>query len=153
MGSLWQMMRLSTLAAFAPDRFLKADLLDDNASRHLPPDAELLAKMIAVKRGQLESLRSGWASSLGLMAYAGLVGLLFGRIALKELGERPGVAMVVGVLGGIILLWSAIALRGWEIQTMGGNTLVERVNAWIVRAACFLGTTLAVISVSWDASF
>lgn len=153
MGSLWRMIRLSALAAFAPERFLEADLLDDQRRRQQPVDDELRKNMILEKRAQLESLRSGWASSLGLMAYAATVGLLFGRIALKELGDRPGAAMLVGVAGGVLLLWSAIALRGWEIQTNDGDTPVEQINSWIVRAACFVGTILAVISVSWDASF
>lgn len=137
MSSLWRMIRLSALAAFAPERFLKADTTVSD---------------MAFNREQLRKLRSGWASSLGLMTYAAVVGLLLGRIALRELGEQPTAAMLLGIAGGVVLLWSAIALRGWDIQTMDGETLVEQINTWIVRAACFVGTTFAVISVSWGTS-
>lgn len=153
MHSIWQMIRVCYLAAFAPDRFHKADLLDEAERSQHPASAEPPMQVAEFKKKQLAILRSGWITSLGLMTYAAVVGLLLGRIALKEVGERPGIAMLVGVCGGVLLLWSAIALRGWEIQTTDGETLTEKVNVWVVRAACIFGTTLAVISVSWDASF
>ncbi len=84
------------------------------------------------------------------MAYAATIGLLIGRIALKEFGSQPWSEMLVGIGGGTLLLWGAIALRGWDIQTNDGETLVEKVNFWVVRQACLVGTVLTIVSISWS---
>jgi hypothetical protein len=39
-------------------------------------------------------------------------------------------------------------VRGWDIQTLGGVTLTERVNRWIYRLLYCLGTAAIVTSLT-----
>lgn len=52
------------------------------------------------------------------------------------------------IVGALLLLWATLFVRGWEIQTWCGSTLLERINRWIYRALCCLGTSLLVFSLS-----
>ena len=45
------------------------------------------------------------------------------------------------------MLWGTLFVRGWEIQTYSGVTLVERVNRWLYRALYCSGTALIVASL------
>jgi hypothetical protein len=63
----------------------------------------------------------------------------------------PAPIYLVGVLqvvGAAILLWATLFVRGWDIQTMGGVSLTERVNQWIYRLLYCLGTTVIVVSLA-----
>jgi hypothetical protein len=48
----------------------------------------------------------------------------------------------------MLLLWGTLFVRGWDIQTIGGVTLVERVNHWIYRTLYCLGTAVFIFSLS-----
>ena len=48
-----------------------------------------------------------------------------------------------------ILLWATLFLRGWDIQSIGGVTLTERVNQWWFRTAYWTGTAMLAASMMW----
>ncbi|WP_429501153.1 hypothetical protein ACQUFY_28130 (plasmid) [Robbsia andropogonis] len=45
-----------------------------------------------------------------------------------------------------ILLWVTLFVRGWDIQTYGGRTLLEQANRTILVSLYFVGTALGVFS-------
>jgi hypothetical protein len=52
------------------------------------------------------------------------------------------------IAGTGLLLWAVLFVRGWEIQSMDGKTLSERVNQWLYRALSFIGTWILVLALS-----
>ena len=52
------------------------------------------------------------------------------------------------IFGVTVLLWATLFVRGWDIQTLGGVTLTERVNRWIYRLLYCLGTAAIVASLT-----
>lgn len=46
-----------------------------------------------------------------------------------------------------LLLWGTLFVRGWDIQTYGGRTLLERANRTIYVLLYFLGTAAGVFSL------
>ena len=42
------------------------------------------------------------------------------------------------IVGATVLLWATLFVRGWDIQTLGGVTLTERVNRWIRIGCCIV---------------
>lgn len=49
------------------------------------------------------------------------------------------------IFGAGILMWATFAIRGWEIQSIDGNTLGERVNQWIFRTLFIIGTAVVIV--------
>jgi len=45
------------------------------------------------------------------------------------------------------LLWGTLFVRGWDIQTFGGTTLLERANRTIYVLLYFVGTAAGVFSL------
>lgn len=63
-------------------------------------------------------------------------------------GQATGVlARGLQIFGATIVLWATLFVRGWEIQTIGGITLTERVNRWIYRLLYCSGTAAIVASL------
>lgn len=46
-----------------------------------------------------------------------------------------------------LLLWGTLFVRGWDIQTFGGRTLLERANRTIYVLLYFIGTAAGVFSL------
>ena len=46
-----------------------------------------------------------------------------------------------------LLLWGTLFVRGWDIQTFGGMTLLERANRTIYVGLYFVGTAAAVFGI------
>ncbi|MFX1740049.1 hypothetical protein PXJ20_32585 [Paraburkholderia sp. A1RI_3L] len=46
-----------------------------------------------------------------------------------------------------LLLWGTLFVRGWDIQTFGGKTLLERANRTIYVCLYFVGTAAGVFSL------
>ena len=65
-------------------------------------------------------------------------------------GASPIVVTSLAVVGTGVLLWATLAMKGWDIQTIDGVTLTERVNSWIFRILYWLGTALLVAAAAWD---
>jgi len=95
--------------------------------------------------------RALWRSLLAVLA-SSAIGYGSGWIV-HSLFECLSRAVITGMqLGGAaLLLWGALFLRGWEIQTYAGVTIVERVNRWLFVGMCCLGTGLLVASLPLSA--
>jgi hypothetical protein len=75
-------------------------------------------------------------------------GYIGGRLLGAVSGQATGL-LIRGLqaFGATILLWATLFVRGWDIQTIGGVTLTERVNRWIYRLLYCLGTAVIVASL------
>lgn len=65
---------------------------------------------------------------------------------------RPSdmITIFLQIVGTGLLLWGTLFVRGWEIQTWNGKTIVEKVNRWIYRIMYCLGTGIIVCSLIWS---
>lgn len=81
---------------------------------------------------------------VGSIIVGGIVGWVLGMLC----GPEPTrLARALQVSGATVLLWAALFVRGWEIQSIAGVTLTERVNRWIYQLLYCLGTTAIVASL------
>ncbi len=88
--------------------------------------------------------------SLILVLVSGVIGAVAGQICGRIFGAAsPRCIVLLQVVGASMLLWGTLFVRGWEIQTYKGKTLVERVNQWIYRALYCAGTVILVSSLTW----
>ena len=93
--------------------------------------------------------RAFWLSLL-LVVVSALVGAVIGATAGDILG--PATARHIAILqvvGALLLLWGTLFVRGWQIQTYEGTTVIERINQWIYRALYCVGTAVLVASLVW----
>ena len=145
------------LAVFRPQAFIDYATLHDSAKskeayggRDLTPQEIEYSRNLAAER--LRSLRAslGWGWLLTALAVAS--GLVVGCIMQSQFGAAsPRVVALLQLVGASIILAATLALLGWEIQSMKGNTLPERVNQWLFRFQYWVGTFLFVLSVAWSA--
>jgi cytochrome c biogenesis protein CcdA len=72
-------------------------------------------------------------------------------IIMAKLGRCATVSTTAWLqIGGTcLLLWGTLFIRGWEIQTLSGVSLTERINQWLYRALYCLGTGLLVYSLAF----
>ena len=89
-------------------------------------------------------------SSMTLVLTSGLVGYAAGK-AMATLGRCADTTTTnwLQITSAAILLWATLFIRGWEIQSIGGVTLTERVNQWLYRSMCCLGTMVGVYSLAF----
>ncbi len=102
-------------------------------------------------RHTTRTIRTSVLSSLLLVVAAVAGGAVIG--SLLALGSGPVSPMLVWgveILGVAILLWATLGVKGWEIQTAGGETLGEKVNKWIYRSLYVMGTVILTVGVSWQ---
>lgn len=94
--------------------------------------------------------RAFWVSLI-LVLVSGLVGAAAGIVCYRVLGAlSPRAIGWLQIAGASLLLWGTLFVRGWEIQTNNGQTLVERVNRWIYRTLYCVGTAILVSSLTWS---
>jgi hypothetical protein len=88
-------------------------------------------------------------SALVVVGAVGL-GWLIGSI-LGDIFGCASAATLNGLqIGGAgVLLWGTVFVRGWDIQTIDGKSLTERVNQWIYRALAFIGTAAFFWAMFW----
>lgn len=90
--------------------------------------------------------RAFWGSAF-TVAFAVAVGVLW-----VVLVEDAGYALIpawqqrLQVLGAGVLLWGTAFVRGWDIQTYGGETLPERANRTLYLLLSFSGTVVGVFA-------
>jgi|GEM_PF-2244280 len=145
------------LAVFRPRAFVDyATLHDSTKAKEAYGGRELTSQDIEYSRNlaaeRLRTLRSslGWAWLLTVFAVA--CGLVVGCILQSRIGVASSrVVSLLQLVGASIILAATLALLGWEIQSMKGNTLPERVNQWLFRFQYWVGTFLFVLSVAWSA--
>jgi len=94
-------------------------------------------------------IRAFWYS-LGLIVLSAILGALVGLFLRHNFNNPPQyMVSILQVGGACLLLWGTLFIRGWEIQTWGGLTLTERVNQWIYRTLCCMGTSIIICSLVW----
>jgi hypothetical protein len=92
--------------------------------------------------------RAFWFSFLLVVVSAGIgCGLGISIRRLYTPGNRQ-LAEALQIIGTFSLIWATLFVRGWEIQTIGGVTLAERVNQWIYRTLYCFGTALLACSMA-----
>ena len=82
-------------------------------------------------RSPIRKVRRALLESLLWCAAAALMGLGAAALMVSLIGKAQTAAVTAIVAGTMILLWATLALQGWEIQSIGGVRLSERVNRWI----------------------
>ena len=90
-------------------------------------------------------------ASLGLVLTSGVTGWAIAR--LLEIFGRCADPTTVGlsqIISAGLLLWATLFVRGWEIQTFAGVGFTERVNQWLYRGLCCIGTAIAVYSIAFQ---
>ncbi|PPC93176.1 MAG: hypothetical protein CTY33_09230 [Methylotenera sp.] len=96
--------------------------------------------------------RAFWLSLL-LVILSGIFGGASGLLAGQVFGPAsPRLISTLQVIGACILLWGTLFVRGWEIQTYKGHTLIEMVNQWLYRTLYCIGTAVLVASLIWPTS-
>jgi hypothetical protein len=92
--------------------------------------------------------RAFWVS-LGLVAGSIAAGYFTGRLTAAVYGRPTAGAVIASqVFGAGLLLWGTLFVRGWEIQSWGGTTIIESVNQWIYRFLYCAGTAVVVWSLA-----
>jgi len=92
--------------------------------------------------------RALW-ESLVLVLCSIAAGYLAGKVlGVMTHGVAPALAGWLQIVGGAILLWATLFVRGWDIQSYGGVTLTERVNRWVYRSLYCVGTAVIVASLA-----
>lgn len=138
--NFWRAIYLILIAVVAPNKFIKKQEEDDEKRKNFsqpPPPRE--HNIILVRR-------AFW-SSLLLVVASGLFGYNLGCIVDCFLGcVEKIVVNILQIIGGLLLLWATLFIRGWDIQTYGGVTLAERVNRWIFRTLYCIGTAIIISS-------
>jgi hypothetical protein len=128
------------LALVSPVRFLR---FQERTTRGLGiPAAADETSAFAVRR-------AFWLALL-LVAVAAGIGAAVGRLGGHVFGLASAHAILtLQIVGASVLLWGTLFVRGWEIQTGHGETLIERVNQWLYRLLYCAGTGLLVASLTW----
>ena len=92
---------------------------------------------------RLETVRRALVKSAGVVFVAVLLGWLIGSLLGDVFGcTTKGITNGLQIVGAGVLLWGTLFVRGWEIQSYGGETLPERVNRWLFRGLSFSGTAV-----------
>ena len=143
-ASAWRALRLSILAILSPNRFAEENERDNAV---LNPTFEGARP----EPGAAVVFRAFWLSFLAVIGSM-LSGLLLGRMSFGFFGcSSSSVLIALTAVGAGVLLWGTLFVRGWQVQTNKGVSLVERVNQWLYRALYCLGTATVVWSVTWPA--
>lgn len=137
-------VQLCCMLLLAPVRFIAAEE-NDILERNNFTDSNLREHRAYV-------VQRAFRSSFFLIVVFGAVGLTIGKL-MNTLGRcaTPETVLWLQVAAGTLLLWGSLFVRGWEIQTFSGVVLTERVNQWIYRFLCCVGTSVAVYSVAFTA--
>lgn len=95
-------------------------------------------------------IRQSLSCSFLLILISGEVGFCISQFITIFFGS-PGkfYLTTIQVIGTLILLWATLAVRGWDIQTWSGATLIEHINKRIYQFLYCLGTVLFVVSIFW----
>ena len=136
----YRLVWLCVLGIFSPDR-LTAEQERDNQARKSFTDP-------APHEPPARVVRRAFWSSLALVVGSAGGGYLLGCLS-QAVGFCTPSALIAVVqgCGAAVLLWGTLFVRGWDIQTYAGVTLVERVNWWLYRAMYCTGTALLVGSL------
>lgn len=95
-------------------------------------------------------LRGAFVTAGLLVFFSALFGLAAGYVLKASLGPVPSfVNSGFQIIGAGLILWVTIWQLDVEVQTMGGETLLERVHSWLFRALYSVGTILFFVAYTW----
>ena len=135
-------LQLCGFGAFCPQKLTEAERADEEVRRRLPQPPPMREPTAFKVR------RALWASLVWVLCSIG-VGYLGGKaIGTVNGAVTDNLANALQIVGATILLWATLFVRGWDIQTIGGVTLTERVNRWMYRFLYCLGTAAFVASLA-----
>jgi len=133
------------LAIFRPSKLIEEENRDNNLRNNFSnqPNGAKLHRAHIINR-------AFW-SSLGLIVLFGFIGGLSGLLLECKFGQPSrGLLLLFQVVGASLLLWGTLFIRGWEIQTFCGVTIVERINQWLYRVLYLIGTSIIICSLVWN---
>lgn len=134
--------RLCFLLLFAPKKLIAEQDEDAKARNNYTTQIKHENRTYIVRRAFLYSLV--------LVVFSGTTGAAAGFLLGTWLGcATTKLIAWLQIFGACLLLWGTLFIRGWEIQTHCGVTLVERVNQWLYRFLYCIGTTVLVCSLVW----
>ena len=140
--SVLRALQLCAFGVLCPRKVTEAERGDEEIRKGFPqPPPPQEPRAFRVRR-------AFWASLI-LVVCSIAVGYGAGA-TLRGLGG-PGTSKLVGglqIVGATLVLWATLFVRGWDIQSIGGVTLTERVNQWLYRALYCLGTGAVVASLA-----
>ncbi len=97
-----------------------------------------------------QEVRKKLFSSFVEVLCAVAAGYVTGMVFMNRYGPASDTHIqVLQYLGIAIILWATLAKGGWNIQTVEGESLPEKVDQWIYRVLYFVGSYFLVVSVSW----
>jgi hypothetical protein len=135
---------LCILLLVAPEQLAGEEKKDDELRKTLEPRP--------AEQHRAHIVRKALFTSLALVLVSALVGFVAAQL-MGSLGRCAPTSTValLQIVGASVLLWGTLFIRGWEIQSLGGVTLTERINQWLYRALYCVGTTLLVYSLAFPA--
>ena len=135
-----RILRLCWWGITSPRRLQAAEEEDDRAHNHF---------VGAFVRPSTSStvFQAFWRSLIAVLA-AGVIGFSIGILIRHGAGCTPSwLGTTIQAAGGLMLLWGTLFVRGWDIQTLSGVTLSERVNRWLYRGLYCSGTALLLLTL------
>jgi hypothetical protein len=144
-ASFIRAVRLCLKVLIQPERMKDEEIKDAQIRLSMGPPPTTQPDRAALVQG-------AFFSSFFLVLVSGSLGYAAGKMML-HLGRCAEATTTtwLQVTSAAILLWATLFIRGWEIQSFGGVTLEERVNQWLYRAMCFVGTVIGVYSLAFPA--
>ncbi|MEM3433268.1 MAG: hypothetical protein QXI12_06330 [Candidatus Methanomethyliaceae archaeon] len=92
-------------------------------------------------------VRKAFWLSLFIVIASGAIGYAIGYLLSWVMGcVTSRIITLIQISGALFLLWGTLFVRGWEIQTWKGNTVIEKVNRWLYISLCCIGTVIIVLS-------
>jgi hypothetical protein len=140
--SIWRALALCVKLLLAPGQIADEEKSDNKYREQMGPAPE--------SKHRAHAVRKAFFSSLLLVVFSGLLGYVAGALR-GYMGWCAPTSTIawLQIAGAMVLLWGTLFIRGWEIQTLGGVSLTERINQWIYRTLYCVGTVLLVYSLAF----
>lgn len=142
--TLVKKIHLCYLAIFKPTEFIinqDEDAAKRNNFSDKPPKEE----------HSVWKVRRALGYSLLAITITVIIGWLVGRICVYFFpSPKSFIIYTFQIIGAGLLLWATLFVRGFEIETYCGVTLIERVNRWIYQFLYCMGTFVVVFSLVWS---
>lgn len=140
--SFFRAVFLCILLLFSPKKFKVAEDADIKDRDSYTNTAEPISRALFI--------RKAFFRSFALIIAFGIAGYCTGLLAGEFVAcASPNRIIWLQVVGACLLLWGTLFVRGWEIQSISGVTFSERVNQWLYRSLCCMGTFVLVWLLAW----
>jgi len=137
--SITEKIEILWCALFNKDKFKKLE--DEDWER---------CKNLVDPYTRLEKIRTAYFQSFLIMLISMVSGMSVG-FAIGEYTNITETCITLLLAGGAgILLWTTLAVRGWDIQSIDGVTLSEQFNRCLYRFLYIVGTFLVMIAAGFE---